>query len=342
LQKLQDEALMMIAKAAGGSFRDAHKLLEQLYTGKKLTKGKVSKKLETTDAAELKEFIRLLEERNTKKLIKFIEELSSKGVNIKAFVLEIIETLKKKLLAFYGLGEDEFEINFGKRKLIGLIELFDEVYGATGMSAIQQLPLELAVIRWCGDFDGEKSGGVKLGDDQKEEKGEKKGSKKHSTKKSEVYKNGKNEESVKVVVDEKSISEDGVLGTNGDLWKQVLLVIRTKNTSTEALLRAAKPLDLKNGVLTVGVFYNFHKERLESHSHRMLLEDTLCEVLGKRVKIVCKLTKPPVKPELIEVEEKSTNGKESNGEVKGEEKEETVLTPKEDDDIVKIAEKIFG
>jgi len=109
------------------------------------------------------------------------------------------------------------------------------------------------------------------------------------------------------------------------VWKKVLGLIRPLNASTEALLRASKPLFINGNVLTLGVFYKFHKEHLESNAHRQILEETLSNILGLKIKVVCTLTEPV----LTNMTTEAVN-------------EATVLTEGVDNDIVGIAEKIFG
>ena len=108
------------------------------------------------------------------------------------------------------------------------------------------------------------------------------------------------------------------------IWKKILELVRPRNTSTEALLRAAKPLQFDGKNLTLGVFYSFHKEHLEGNYHRSVLEEVVESVLGQRVQVSCMLTDPPSR----KVVEKAQS--------------EPVLTEGQDEDIVKVAEEIFG
>ncbi len=96
--------------------------------------------------------------------------------------------------------------------------------------------------------------------------------------------------------------------------------VRPINTSIEALLRAARPVSYDGSNLILGVYYRFHKERLEEVSHRKVLEDVAASVMGCPIKVTCTLTDPPIKKDI------ST----------------PPLTETKDDDIIKIAEEIFG
>lgn len=103
-------------------------------------------------------------------------------------------------------------------------------------------------------------------------------------------------------------------------WAKILSGVRERNASIEALLRAAKPNGVSGNVLNLGVYYRFHKERLETEVFRQTLEDVVESVLGGPLKVVCSL------------EEK----KESQSLPKDE------LTAPGDQDIISAAKEIFG
>jgi hypothetical protein len=117
---------------------------------------------------------------------------------------------------------------------------------------------------------------------------------------------------------------DSAIPMNDDIWKSILLAIRPINASIEGLLRSSKPVGYDGKTLTLGVFYKFHKERLEDVRHKKILEDVIEKILNGPTRIVCTLVEPPPKIVLEEAVH------------------EPVLTEAKDADIVQIAEKIFG
>ena len=82
--------------------------------------------------------------------------------------------------------------------------------------------------------------------------------------------NGSDKE-IKISVSNQKEAFDGNI--TDDIWREILIKTRSKSTSTEALLRASKPLTFNGETLTLGVFYSFHKERLEEPFHKRILED---------------------------------------------------------------------
>ena len=233
----------------------------------------------------------------------------------------LLVTARQALLAKSGIGEDELS-NFSKDELLELTKLLLAASRDIQGALVEELPLELAVIEWCGENESEDA--IDEEDEEEEEEetsgpeaqqsGGKKAPKPAKSKKAKNFTNGVGKTHVKV--DGKPLDET--------IWRKILELVRPRNTSTEALLRAAKPLQFDGKNLTLGVFYSFHKEHLEGNFHRSVLEEVVESVLGEKIRVSCLLTDPPPR----KVVEKA--------------KEEPVLTEERDEDIVKVAEEIFG
>jgi hypothetical protein len=179
---------------------------------------------------------------------------------------------------------------------------------------IEQLPIEIAIVKWCLKKKKD-NGSNALVDEEDTASPDKREDEKVEAKKT----NGD--------LKKRKTQPEGKLDTKKleftqEYWVQVLSKVKPENTSTEALLRAARPISYDGETLTLGVYYSFHKEKLETNHHRMLLESVIQEVVGNPVRVVCELTKQP----------KQTKQKK---------KKNVVLTQSEDEDIIKIAEEIF-
>jgi len=134
------EAFTQIATAAKGSFRDAVKLLEQIW----LSGGKVDEKTTGTVLGNLKnltpgEFLQLWENQDVEASLLFIGQLVENGVNIRNFVEKCIEELRGQLL------------QTRSKSLIAKIEKLDIVFDRTKQSAISQLPLEMMILEDAPD-----------------------------------------------------------------------------------------------------------------------------------------------------------------------------------------------
>jgi len=343
--KADKKILIMVAQASDGSFRDAVKILEELtLDNKKLVDKFVEEYLFSKRLFDVDKFFEFLSSRNANKAISLIESAVTKGVLVKAISSSVIRRLRDSYLAKIGIEDIDLGL-FSKTELILLIKLFSKSLSQISESVIDQLPLEIAIAEWCEEelnpfgklrpfgselrveeIDAERSRNIKTqntlqaGPETKlETKSEGGNNKSHSENSSS---NSIKQETKSVTELVKSVKKTTVSVTE-EVWKQILAAIRPKNTSTEALLRAARPMNYDGNTLELGVFYRFHKERLEMREHRSLLEDVASEIFGSQVKIVCSLTEQPIKEESEEI---NTNA----------------LSEAEDDDIVKVAKEIFG
>jgi DNA polymerase-3 subunit gamma/tau len=341
--KIATEALALIAKAADHSFRDADKILEQLISeGEKLGVEEVGERLFQKKTFDEDEFIAALIEKDASNALKMIESTMAAGGSVLKIIQAVIDRLRSSLLAKVGVGKDDIS-KLEKEETIFLMKLLIRAASEISDSILEQIPLEIAVVEWC-EMRKEERGkrkedeGVENGNEEENEK-----STTHSTSSRQrtgtagqesikgVDKNEKVEEKVKLDGKQKRLEVNGD-GISEEIWTKILTEIRPKNTSTEALLRATKPVGFDGHNLTLGVFYTFHKEKLECNPHRDILEGAIASILGNRVRVICILTEPPGKSKIMEKESVVLTevGKTNSS-----------LTKNGDEDIIKIAEEIF-
>ncbi|MEJ2348047.1 MAG: DNA polymerase III subunit gamma/tau [Patescibacteria group bacterium] len=305
-EKLKDKGgVALIAKASDGSFRDAAKILEEIVMKKiKLQKEDVEEFLFSKKTFNTDEFLKVLSERDVKKALGEVEGAVDSGVNLEAYTLSVLSRLRSALLAKMGLEGENFP-ELKKEEIVSLLKLFSWAAGELKGAVIEQLPIEIAVVEWCAGGEG-----TEEESNQKEE---------------EIN----IEEDKKPVVIKKTsmpvINKDKLKTVSNEMWTKVLETIKPINTSIEALLRAARPIQFDGELLTLNVFYRFHKEKLEEMHHRRVLEQVLAEIFGSPIRVTCVLAEPPAK-EIV----------------KEEPKEEVVLTDNADEDIIKVAKEIFG
>ncbi|KKS17170.1 MAG: polymerase III subunit gamma and tau protein [Candidatus Woesebacteria bacterium GW2011_GWA1_41_7] len=319
--EIDADSLGLIAEAADGSFRDGIKVLEQLIAEESLlNKEAVGEFLFKNKSFDVDKFVKLLQERKTRELLGEVENLNSKGVSIEFFLESLTKKLRNALLIKVGIGEGN-PGNFSKEELIKLISLFNQAYKDTASVPVEELPLELAIISWCevggvsGDSEKNDTGSEDIPETKVQSVTVKTGQSKtrDQEKGSDTY-----------IQTQEQVMVGGEIKVEDGAWKNILELVKPINASMEALLRAAKPMTYNGKVLTLGVYYKFHKERLEEAKHRKILEDIVGKVLQSPTKVSCILVDPPPK-KIIE-----------------EAKIETVLTEGKDGDIVRVAEEIFG
>ncbi len=347
--KIEESVLTLMAHSSDGSFRDASKVFEHIVTesSNDLTLAAVENLITNKKSFSVEEFLTLIKNKDAQKLMILLENAIEKGASAKDLTGTIIERLRYIMLSKIGINS-EFKNEIELEDLIKLVRLFSDAYAKIPFSPIEQLPVEVAIVEWCGQ--GKSIAGSKS-NTSNEDKSE---NEIIETEKIRVNKvdsvNEKKEEKLESKVIEKPVVKPVVKkvvgGTPMDqiLWAQILGAIKPDHASTEALLRAAKPLDFDGTTLKLGVFYKFHKEHLESQAHRKVLEDALADKFGDSVRIVCTLTEP--EPILNSVESsiaEITKGSVILTEINNKPNQTNMpLTDNQGGDIMSIAEKIFN
>ncbi|OGM29935.1 DNA polymerase III, subunit gamma and tau [Candidatus Woesebacteria bacterium RIFCSPHIGHO2_01_FULL_44_10] len=248
--KAADSAIEEIAKASDGSFRDAVKIVEQLSLSTKyIKKSAVEEYLDQNKAQTPDLLIEHLGKGDVKAALTEVENLVAGGLVVKSFIDKLLERLKEALLVRAGL-EGQALPAFAKDELIFLIELLMIARNEVSNSPLPQLPLEIAVVKFC---------------DQKP----------------------------------KEEPKENLKEIGGDVWTKILSGAKEKDTKVEALLRAARPLGFDGKTLKLGVYYQFHKERLEVNAIRQTLEDIVAEILGGPVRVSYVLLSRPGNGSII-------------------------------------------
>ena len=295
---LDKEIIKLVAENSDGSFRDAAKLLEQIVAEKMKSSSQIEGWITGKSGSIAFAIIELLKKSDDRKIIEIIESYIVTGASAKNLIGELLGEIKGSILAKLGIGTDQMP-NITHEDLFSLVDLLIKAMDQADISTLEQLPLEIALIKWCE----ERKTDIRKEEEENEEEEEEKKKKK--------------------------IPLRGELSM--DDWKRVLAAVRPVNTSIEALLRAAKPVGFDGRTLTLGVYYRFHKERLEENKHKRLLEEIVSKVLSIQTRVNCTLTELPRKetPRSIPVGEAGL-------------KETEVLTKKEDNDIIEMAKKMFS
>jgi len=279
------EVISQIIESADGSFREAVKTLERLtMLGKDITPEKAKSLLSSVRSDFTEILLGEILSKNTESAIGTIEKVVAEGTPAHEVLEGLLRELHRKLLKGK-LGQDE----------LAFLELLLEAKNRQSRSGIAQLPLELAIVKWTSRGQKEEpKNGLQGGGSQARE--------------------ARKEQPLKTQP-QKALKE-----FDNTAWSRFLVAVRDYDTKTEALLKAATPLGMKGETLSVGVYYQFHKEKLENLKTSQALEEICAEVMGKPLKLNYSLTeKRPVKPS-----------------------EDPPLDDATDSDILEAAKEIFG
>lgn len=287
---LGNEIIQMIASSGDGSFRDSVKLLESIVMQGLVSVEDIRIFLKGSSTI-IDDLIIALLKRDERDIVSLVNSQASTGGDIKVLTDTLIEKVRKELEAIIAGTNSPFS----KDELFILFDLLMKAKEQLGLSLSEEVPLLIALIKWinlCGGGNKERI--------QKEE--------------------------VEVIEQKEDILESGEITALGkEEWLNILAAVKPINASIESLLRSAKPLGIVNNILSIGVYYSFHKDRLEEQKHRVILESVLTQIYSLPMRVKCVLNKQ-TESEITEV--RST--------------ENVALTTPMGSDIIDVAKKIFG
>ena len=173
--KIEKPALELIALNSTGSLRDAESLLDQALT----FAGTLNRELKAEDIKDLlglveielvSKFTDFLCQKKAMEAINFLNEITEKGLDLQEFSKSLINYLRQALILkisganslanpiITGLTKEELAklqtqtALFKESELQKIINLFLEAQNKMKYSPIPQLPLELAIIEYCGEI----------------------------------------------------------------------------------------------------------------------------------------------------------------------------------------------
>lgn len=243
---VEEGALSMLAKGVDGSFREAHKILEQIaIEDRKVTKEMVVRMLGGLGGSAINQLIDLVRKGDAKGVVEMIRMIEDQGSDVDLLVTDLVKQLRVNIESAITSGED---IPFVDKKLSDKLV---KVGAKIKTSPVAIFPLEVALLEVT--LRNKKSGGQKF---------------------VEVAKAPEKTE-IKAKVNRVATIEQVTSG-----WHELLNRLAPINHSVAGLLRSAKPKTLDEKFLTIEVFYKFHKEQLEQEARRKVVEDEMTKMWG--------------------------------------------------------------
>lgn len=287
------EVLERIARNSEGCARDAETLLSQILAldDKHVTSQQAELILPTTQTTLMVEFFSLIAEKNIKQAIEKINQLIEDGIDLVEYNKNFIEFLRKILLyKILGKLADLEDLDFSptvlKRissilekitiaDLAKMIRIFLDKIESLKNCPIAQLPLELAVIELINPEETvinsvPRSSPVVF----------------KNTPPSLQLKNKK-----PVIIEEK-INTAELDSSFFEIIKQkmpqIIKSLRKKNHALALTFSIATLVAFsKDNILTLGVKYKFHRDRLCESTNILMLEEVLAKELERPVRIKC-------------------------------------------------------
>ena len=250
--KVSKAVLEELALGLDGSFREGHKLLEQLANRfSEITVENVRQTLKLIGNSQVEAILTAVRNGDTKAVVTAMEQMEAAGIEVVNLVTKLLESLK------LSIRKDIAAEKSPSKREIRLVRRIIKVVPKIKVSPLPLLPLELvleeAALRSRSDREPtnlRSYEGTNL-------------EKKNLT--SEIRTEVKSDVGFDQVV-------------NG--WQDLLSRLSPKNHSVAGLLRSAKPKEIKDKFLTIEVFYKFHKDQLEQEARRRIIEEEIAKMWG--------------------------------------------------------------
>ncbi len=313
--KVDEGALIAITRISKGSIRDAESIFDQLitFTGGRITSGDVVSMLGTIDEKLLFNVTAMIKRQDTKGAIQFLNDLIDKGQDISQFLSEFIWHIRNLLVARID-GEpplidasqasiDELTAQaklFSETQLLYMFSLLSKTEELTRRSGMMRVALEMALVRLtkAGSFISIEDALEKLSSIEKQ-LGQGEGTPPPSRPSPSLEKQLDQRAEDTLSSPKPSFSEASGRPDIRKLkrhWPEVLDKIREKKMSVGSYLAEGEPVDIKDGVVRVGLDkrFSFNKESLEEPKNKALTEEVLSEVLGEKLTVEFVMVNIPV------------------------------------------------
>lgn len=294
VEKIALKELERVAIMAGGAFRDAETILQQMIEGGVTEPGATGNYME---------FVSALSDNDGQTALKLVDKIVDEGNDLTVWIDGLSRFLRDVLHFKMGFPVEYFNLDdesLADRKkiactasidwLIKTVEVFNQAGNDLKTYSIPQLALEIAVIKLIDgeeerrtDLPQEDDGGGNQGDNKKDRSAvPAKGG--HILPSSGVANDGKeNIEDDSLPVSQAMPLKEIAEGK----WKEVVMEVMKINNSISALLKSGKPMGVEANFIVLEVSYKFHKERLESSINRKIVEKVLEDVFGKKMSVKC-------------------------------------------------------
>ncbi len=282
--KISEEALLEIATAADGGFRDGLSLLDQVinYADGEITADLTEQVLGLTGVRTTSGFLDMLIQNNPQGAVNFVGDLLYSGKDLYQFGKDFLEYLRKLLLVKVGAKNEfgfseEFQkklqdqaLNLSLERITRIIQIFQKAESETKWAAIQSLPLELAAVEAC-EIEPVVTKTIA---------------------KSEVRKQPPGIEKIAAPPETEARNGNETLNLVVSHWPQILEKIKEYNHSLISSLKLAEIVAVDGKDLVLLFPYKFHKDAIDARKNRIIVDQVIEEVCGMKL-----VVRPLVKSE---------------------------------------------
>ncbi len=287
------DVLELISLKADGHLRDAESILSQIIaiSGNKIDMSTAKLIIPHNNIEESLSLLESLSRKDMISSIKMINSLMTNNINLKNFINDFVELLRKMILnkindsLASSLGLDlsekleikisELNKNFSLDDLIKISEEFILASKELKFALITQMPLELAIINLCQS----RTNNYYVKNNELSE---------NIINNSKIMEDGNNKINEEEVVDknnlEKIITSDIFPGFD-EKWSEFLTKLKPINNSLSFVMQSCKVSDFNNNKICLSFKYKFHKDRIEDPVIKKTMEDLLKDIYKMDLKI---------------------------------------------------------
>lgn len=297
--KVSKEILENIARHADGHMRDAESLLGQVIVvgGTEITKEEAELVIPRSDLSEIIKLIDFLIKKDAGSGINLVNNLIFDGVDIKKFLSDTVDILRKIMLIKTSsllaeklaneFGENlEKEINRIAQNLdiartISFLEKFLKVRALIDNTFIVQLPIEIAIVELCMET------GVINNNPSKFNAAAFNTNKTVDPGRPVNYTDPIKKDIVPEIVELKTKTNSRLIDKTEiySKWNEVLARVKQQNHSLSFILRICQPKDIQGNQLCLAFKYKFHKDRVGDANIKRLIENILKDVYKENITI---------------------------------------------------------
>jgi DNA polymerase-3 subunit gamma/tau len=336
--KIDPEALKLIAKVTTGSLRDATNLLEQLitYYGTDIAMAQAQSMLGISGDLRIRELAGHIINKDVSSGLKVINAVAAEGLDLRQFNKELVDYLRQLLLAKSGSADmidataddlaemQKMSLGATLDYLLNTVKLFSGV--DMRMDTYSSLPLELALVESVISANGKEKAAAEPAT-RSDWGGTRSATTPYKTTKpadtarpASLVSKPKAETTLPSAAPAQQAGfsepaeDDGLklteplkmddpndLGYIKQHWKVFINSMRGEGSggNLDARLRhACEPVEIKDGILVLGFFHEFHKSYIDNRKYLHLIEKKLKEVFGHSYTVNCVLIQQGQKSDL--------------------------------------------
>jgi DNA polymerase-3 subunit gamma/tau len=300
--KAEPEALILVARQATGSMRDAISLLDQLASaGKKITLQLAQDVLGTATSQTVLEVIEAMLKHQSAQGLEAIHRSLDAGSDPRQFARQIVDYLRSLLLVAMGNASQvdataEVRSQMARHaqelsvtELLRVIQAFNQAATDTRSSWQPALPLEMAFIEALA-LDNVNPENISK-PTPPVVSATPTSVAKPTTGKPASATDAIKESRAEPVASKEMSPEDAITYQRLDKsWNLVLAQLRSQNPSLYGLVNSVKSRALKGNALTLGLSGDALKTRLEDPANLELLQKVLKQIMGKEIYVQVVLT----------------------------------------------------